>query len=330
MKPSKQILLSILHWSLLLGFIAIVEWLFGWQTLFASWQALSWSSLMIAVLLMVFTYQLRALRLYDYFQLGQREGRWMNALLTFRLMLLHNVLNNLLPARTGEISFPVLMKRYFAVDYLHSIPALFWFRLLDLHTILGIASIPLLSWFVPQTLAVALFSVWFMLPFGIFIAQHRLQGWLMERNAQQSCSKGQAILLNLLNGLPSSVSAFWRSWLLTIINWLVKLLVLAWILLELTELEFAGDVALAAVIGGELTSVLPFHAPGGVGTYEAGIVTVLSSASSFLPTMGAMPLKQAMALAINVHLFVLAASMVGGLIAWLLPKKPKVQETRDA
>jgi len=115
MKPSKQTLLTILHWSLLLLFIAVVEWLFGWQKLFASWQALSLSSLIIAFLLMIFTYQLRALRLYDYFQLGKREGQWMNALLTFRLMLFHNVLNNLLPARTGEISFPVLMKRYFAV-----------------------------------------------------------------------------------------------------------------------------------------------------------------------------------------------------------------------
>lgn len=321
MKPSKQTLLAILHWSFLLLFIVVVEWLFGWQTLFASWQTLSWSSLIIALLLMIFTYQLRALRLYDYFELGKREGRWLNALMTFRLMLFHNVLNNLLPARTGEISFPVLMKRYFAVEYQHSIPALFWFRLLDLHTILGIAAIPLLSWFVPQTLAVVLFTVWFMLPFGIYMAQHRLQQALTERENQQESSKLQSILLKALNGLPNSTAAFWRSWLLTLINWLVKLFVLAWILLQLTEIDLAGDLALTAVIGGELTSVLPFHAPGGIGTYEAGIVAVLSSASSFLPAMGTMPLKSAMALAINVHLFVLATSMVGGLVAWLLPKK---------
>ena len=65
-----------------------------------------------------------------------------------------------------------------------------------------------------------------------------------------------------------------------------------------------------SAIGGELTSVLPFHAPGGVGTYEAGMIAALA------PVLA---LDEAGQGAVNTHLFVIGASALGGIIGLLLP-----------
>ncbi|GIS20105.1 MAG: hypothetical protein CM15mP120_20210 [Pseudomonadota bacterium] len=48
---------------------------------------------------------------------------------------------------------------------------------------------------------------------------------------------------------------------------------LAWLLATLLDISLLA--AAVGVAGGELTAVLPVHAPGGFGTYAAGIVTAL-------------------------------------------------------
>ncbi|HFC93100.1 MAG TPA: UPF0104 family protein, partial [Leucothrix mucor] len=106
-------------WVIFFSFITTVEAYWGWGNILAPWKSLSTASIISAVLLFLLSYQVRTWRLYDYF-LPHTKGGWIAAL---RLMLLHNILNNLLPARGGEISFPLLMKRYFGLDYIHTIPA---------------------------------------------------------------------------------------------------------------------------------------------------------------------------------------------------------------
>ena len=127
----------ILLWLIFFGFIIAIEYFFGWKAILVPWQTLSPPAIVIAMLLFLLSYQIRTWRLYDYF-LPHTKGNWLT---TLRLMLLHNILNNLLPARSGEVSFPLLMKRYFSVGYSHSLPALLWFRLLDLHTLLSVGAI---------------------------------------------------------------------------------------------------------------------------------------------------------------------------------------------
>jgi hypothetical protein len=138
------IIKKIILWSLFFAFIIAIEVYWGWANILAPWKALSSASIIIATFLFLLSYQIRTWRLYDYF-LPHTKGNWIAAL---RLMLLHNILNNLLPARSGEISFPLLMKRYFSLDYSHTIPALLWFRLLDLHTLL---SIGMIAWMITIT-----------------------------------------------------------------------------------------------------------------------------------------------------------------------------------
>jgi uncharacterized membrane protein YbhN (UPF0104 family) len=62
--------------------------------------------------------------------------------------------------------------------------------------------------------------------------------------------------------------------------------------------------------------VLPIHAPGGFGTYEAGVLAALSAGT---PTS-----RQALAGAVNLHLLVLTTALVAGLLAWLVPGKRMV------
>ena len=96
-------------------------------------------------------------------------------------------------------------------------------------------------------------------------------------------------------------------------NWLVKLLTLAWLLGQFVP-GASWNLLMTSVIGGELTSVLPVHAPGGFGTYEAGIL---------LPLSRIIDAKVAATGAVNLHLFVLGSSMLGGLLGWLIPLQTK-------
>jgi hypothetical protein len=312
----------IASWGLFFAFLIFIEIEIGWMKLVSSWLTLSASQLFFAILLILSTYLLRALRFFDYFDMGKEDKllKWSSMI---RLTLLHNVLNNFLPARTGEISFPVLMKKYFSIPYRHSLPALLWFRLLDLHTLLSIALVPFLLHFMPLPIAIIMLSVLLLLPIGVYNLKNRLSISLSTENA--SHSKWREKLQMLLEGLPCSYQAFFRSWLLTVANWLLKLAILLWILLQFLTIPYS--VALEAVIAGELSSVLPFHAPAGVGTYEAGIVTVIMSAQLMIAEAKAlmMPVSFEMATsaAVNVHLFLLGASVLGGFLALTLPVKKK-------
>lgn len=282
-------------WLVFFVFILAVEYYWGWATVLSPWKALSPLAIVVAISLFLLSYQIRTWRLYDYF-LPQTKGGWIAAL---RLMLLHNILNNLLPARSGEVSFPLLMKRYFAVDYLHSIPALLWFRLLDLHTLLSIGFLTWgISWGVQHRMIyLPLLLFWLLLPLIFYTLKNKIRHRV-----------SQPLILKILEGLPQHTAMFWRNWLLTWLNWVIKLASLVWLLGQFLQVDITYLVS--SVIAGELSSVLPFHAPGGVGTYEAGMVA---------PLLGVADTALAAKAAINVHLFMLFSSIIGGLIGWLLP-----------
>ncbi len=284
-------------WLFFVAFVIGVEVYWGWGALLAPWKKLNSLSVFAAILFFLLSYQIRTWRLYAYF-LPHTKGHWIAAL---RLMLLHNILNNLLPARSGEISFPVLMKRYFLVDYIHSIPALLWFRLLDLHMLL---SIGLIAWVTKGAtdhsfIYFPLVLLWLLSPYLFYALKNRIRKTIT-----------QPFILKILDGLPQNSVKFWHNWLLTGLNWSIKLMVLAWLLAQFLNIDCA--YLFSSVIAGELSSVLPFHAPAGVGTYEAGMVA---------PLLAVIDANTATKAAINVHLFMLLSSILGGLIGWLLPVK---------
>ena len=289
-----------LPWLILILFVVGVEYWLDWTKILQPWAALSWKQLLIAVVLLLLSYGLRTWRLYDYFPSLRPYP-----IACLRLTLLHNLFNNLLPARTGELSFPMMMRRYFEINYAQSVSALLWFRFLDLHCILAFAIYPLLVVTPLRRLAIPIILLWMLIPPLVYLLRNKVELHFAGKNGRLS-ELAQKTLL----GLPNTVRGFLKSWALTWLNWLVKLLTLAWVLDQFID-GVTWNVLITAVVAGELTSVLPFHAPAGIGTYEAGIIAAL------LPLLSP---AMATSAAINVHLFVLGSAIIGGLVGWLLPK----------
>ncbi len=285
---------------ILVGFGVFVEAFIGWAALLAPWKKLDVAPLAGAIILVFSTYALRALRIYDYFRADIR-GRFAACL---RLSLQHNLLNNLLPMRTGEISFPVLMSRYFDIKPLRSLPTLLWFRLLDLHTLLAGGLVVAGDRLFGHELSLLIAVVWMALPWLAYRLYRPLTQALSRHpgRAQQFAAKA-------LQGLPHQPGLFWRSWFWTLCNWTIKLAVFAWVLGLFVDTGFAAAWVGATV--GDLTSVLPIHGVAGAGTYEAGVVAGL------LPF--GITTTNAVQGAVNLHLFVLGCTLLSGLLSLALP-----------
>lgn len=282
--------------AIAIAFIAFVEWYAGWTTLLQPWRALSAGGLGMATLLMLLTHVARALRVHDYFG-APVNGRRAACL---QLVLRHNLFNNLLPMRSGELAFPVLMARTFDIRPGASVPGLLWFRLLDLHALLLLAA-PVLAVALPTSLTVLAMLLWLLVPWLLWRGAHRLADRLGSEGGRTG-----AFLARLLAGLPRGNRVFWRSQCWTLVTWTLKLAVFVWLLLQFAPLSITQ--ALLGGIGGELTSVLPIHGAGGFGTYEAGIVVAT------LPSgLDAATLLRA---AVNLHLFILGVTLVAGALAF--------------
>ncbi len=98
--------------------------------------------------------------------------------------------------------------------------------------------------------------------------------------------------------------------LLTWSAWLIKLAALTVVYALLADLHPA--TALLGVIGGDLSTVLPLHTPGGFGTYEAGVMAL---ASPLAP-----PTSALLAAAVSLHVLVLGIALLAGAAAWLAPQ----------
>ncbi|APZ44725.1 lysylphosphatidylglycerol synthase domain-containing protein [Acidihalobacter ferrooxydans] len=293
------------RWALALFiFVAFVAWLehmIGWRRLLMPWLSLSLPDLLAALGLMLLTYGLRALRIYDYFS-PALQGQF---IATLRLTLLHNFFNNLLPMRTGEAAFPVLMRRYFDVPVSRSVPSLLWLRVLDLHVLLTFGWSALSQRYLPDALGGPLLALWLLVPAAMFFAR----AWLGARLAGRD-GRFATLARTLLAGLPERPALFWRAWFWTGVNWAVKLAVMVFIFTRFDPLPWL--VTLPGVVGGELGSVLPVHGVAGVGTYEAGVMAGLAPQG--------VALKAALVAAVNLHLFILGATVLGAGLARLLPK----------
>ena len=299
----------------------VVEWAFGWARLLSPWAAISWGGLALAIGLMLASYMLRAWRVADHFSIRGHFGTVLS------LNLQHNLWNNLLPMRAGELSFPLLMRQKFGTDPAYALAGLFWIRLVDAQVLAALALGSLLWLAKIELLALLLVLFALLAPFVFWLSR----GWLARFcGSEPRVAKGnsleapiatlgslpqkgslkmraQLILQKILSGLPRDTAHFARGVLLTWANWLVKLAALAWVLRQFSPMTWTG--AGVGGLGGEVTSVLPIHAPGGFGTYEAGMLAAL------LPQ--GLSFELASMAAINTHLFLLGTSLVFGLLAML-------------
>ncbi len=281
--------------------VAAIHWLVGWGRLLAPWRDLELHVLFLALALAASSYLARAARLYFLFA-EATAGRFP---LSLKLVLLNTLANNLLPMRAGELSFPLLMKRLFRVPLGSATAGLAWLRLMDLHTLLGLGLVGLLAgrgegpWWWP------VMAAWLVLPWLAYRFQRAIPGWLGD-------GRWRGVGAAIAAGSPAHGRAFWQCWMWTMLAWVAKLAVFVGLLFAFSG---AGlEAALLGALGGELTSVLPFHGVAGLGTYEAGVVAGM--------TPFGVPLGDALAGAVNLHLFLLGVSLAGGGLA-LLIREPR-------
>lgn len=287
----------------------------GWQKLFAPWGSVPLALVALVVCAQLGSYSVRAYRVYHAESDSIPRGRWVDCL---RLIALNNITNLLLPARTGEASFPLLLHRWFGIDPARGAGILIWLRLLDLDVlavlalaVLGSALLPGL----PVILLVALCLALAMTPFLALPVQAHAGRLLDGREGRVA-----RLLRTFLGGVPArprqvlvDIGLSWAAWGL-------KLTALALVFSALASLDLS--VALMGAIGGDLSTVLPVHTPGGFGTYEAGVVAAAGAAHDSGHESG----PKLLAAAVNMHLLVLGIALAAGAIAWLT--KPAARNSR--
>ncbi len=297
--------------TLLLALIWLVERSYGWSAVVQSWQSIAPQQVAIAMLLMLLSYLLRALRFYDFFW-QQCRGQFIR--LT-RITVLHNFFNNMLPMRSGETAFPLLMKQHFDVPYRHSGPALLWLRLLDLYALLVLAALSLHTQLdVGNSVKLLLAAALLTAPLLVLPLQNALNRFLLAHPSKLA-NRGA----ELMHALPKSPWSFARALFWTLINWALKLAVYAWLLAQFLDLPYSQSWMGATT--GELSSVLPIHGVAGAGTYEAGVLAGL------LPW--GIDHAKALAAAVNLHLFVLGSTLLLTALITLLTQRLKMPATAN-
>lgn len=291
-------------WSIggliLAGLVYWVQTRIGWATLLAPWGEMSPLQLLGLFGLALASYVVRAIRVYDYFH-ERLRGEFPAAL---RLTFLHNFANNLLPMRSGEAFFPLLMRRYFGLNMIDSTFSLLWIRGLDLHLLILIALMALGlrgqggHWLM-------LMIVWLGSLLLVYPLRAPLLRWLAPRPGRWA-----GVPRRVLESLPTGQSAFLRIYLWTFLTWGTKFIAFVAVLLHFLPMPL--HLAMMGVLGSELSSVLPIHGVAGSGSYELAMAAVLVPLG-----MGA---DAVIGAAVNLHLFLLGVTLLLAPLGLLIPR----------
>lgn len=288
--------------------IAFVEVAVGWSKVLEPWSRAAPSAILVALALVLITYVVRSARLFRYFH----ECHGISPCV--RLFLVHNLLVNVLPFHGGDVSFPVLMKRYFSISVNRSVPGLLWLRYLDFHTLILIGLIALwlsTGWVWVPAAGVA----WVVLPALTVICWEASCRILRRHDNRLSAAIAAA-----LQTLPTSRTALLESWGWTALNWSIKIAAFAWILTLFSPIGFVESLLGAA--GGELSAIVPVKMPAAIGTYEAGVIAATAPLG--------VSFEHALAAGVNLHLFILGVAIFTGLMTLLMPRYAEVRGSAAA
>ncbi len=307
---------SLLSFATFFAVIILVEMIWGWSTLLSFWQALPVSSLILFTFLYWFSYLVRSLRISTYFNNGSIK---LPTNIVLPLVVKQTFWANLLPAKAGEISFPILMKRAFDTPYTHSVPALLVLRLFDAYVLASIALGLLLSQW-----SMLFLGIWLIIAATIPLLGISLRTQCIGLVYRFRSIKKARILWRVFASVPNQYSKLIKMTALSWLNWAVKIFLFAALLSSMTPFELSQTI-LGALFG-EVSGMLP-GLPGGFGSYEAAVsFGLLSHVTQHLTIDKSL----IVAAALNSHFFILFNSVLGAIIAFLLPKKLTNLEASDA
>ena len=110
----------------------------------------------VALGLLVLSLLIRAARIRRFFK---KETKSLGVM---RITFLHNFLNNFLPMRIGEFSFPLLLRESYGIDNKISLRALFIFRLTDFLSIIFLFLFVFLSFYYSLILSILILAGWYL------------------------------------------------------------------------------------------------------------------------------------------------------------------------
>jgi hypothetical protein len=294
----ERLVRQLLGGSIAIGLVTVVELTLGWTTVLTPWLQVSPVEFILPTIMVLGSYLLRSARLMDWFSPIPAGA-------AIKIMLQHNLWNNLLPMRIGELSFPILLQRHLQIAPGQSLVALAWFRILDLTCLILILA-STYAWLhgVPILILCFIIVALAFLP----VAHYLLTGILPK-----IATRLPALLTEKLNPLVSAMqlelSKLWRCLAWTFANWALKLVAFGYVFMMFAEVNL--QTGIISAIGGELTSILPIHGFAGAGTYEAGVVG--------LSLTTALDAETALAAGVNLHLFLLSLTLLTGIGSQLLP-----------
>lgn len=294
-----------------LSVIVVVQYVWGWNTLLSFWKSIPATALISFTLLYWFSYLVRSYRISIYFNNARVK---LPTKVVLPIVVKQTFWANLLPAKAGEISFPILMKRAFATPYTHSVPALLVLRLFDAY-VLGSIAVAIFAYSALQGWVLAWLALAFFIPQIGIVLRRRLIG-LSYKYRRKNKAK---FVWQILSKIPASRSKLFNITALSWLNWAVKIVLFAALLASMTPL-IIEQTALAALFG-EVSGMLP-GLPGGFGSYEAAVSFGLMSAGAELNGENSALIVAA---ALNSHFFILFNSILGAMIVFMLPKRSLIE-----
>jgi uncharacterized membrane protein YbhN (UPF0104 family) len=297
--------------------IALLWWLVAdarWQGVGARLARIDATALIGVALLFAASYAMRGARIHGEFRDElATEARTSNTYLRIlRLTLVHNALVNVLPFRSGEVAFPVLLGRWFGIGTARAVVSLLWLRAQDAAVVMALAA---LVW-------PGLSVMWRLLALVVIVGGAiAVPMWARRHATSRSTSDPSSKLGKLRALLERSTRKNTAGWLWTIGNWSVKLIAEAWLIFlalgPAPESDGHASTSSAALgaIGAELAAIFPVQGVAGFGTFEAGAAALMRTQDVALQT--------GLEAALVLHAVVLALALIaGGLAAVLLPGPP--------
>lgn len=250
-------------------------------------ESIPLTNMIIGFLALAATYGLRTHRFYVL--LSGLKLPWRAVL---KVMLQHNAINNLLPFRLGELSFPILLKKTAGIRYTSSAKVLITARLFDLLFMAGIA------------FTVTLAAIRHVNPvWGWYLLSLGLAGMLLVAAIFGiAVRKGHPLITTYLQYLTEHFKIASQ---LTFAIWALKILGLSLLLAPMLNTKLA--YALMGVVTVEATAILPINGPANFGSLEGAVVAVL------LPF--GLQAEQVFSAILNLHIAIIMLAAVGYLVS---------------
>jgi len=244
--------------------------------------------------------------------------------LIFQITCIYQFLNHILPVRSGELSLPLLLKRYSNYPYISSVASLLLTRIHDALALASIVSIGVgvavlqgrIASFWLSSLVLSLVAI--ALVIGLFIFMTKNQQLARTSRERVTTYKGINIFFIKVNNLIKSfynelliyrqLSLHLKLFSYSILLWLA-IFILFWVVLQSLGFSMSfSEVVLGSSLA-NLTQLLPISTLGNIGTLEAGWVfgfTLLGFDSYRMLTAG-----------IVMHVIVILAAGIYGVFSWV-------------